>query len=83
MTSRESGEDRIMKCFITCNLGQVYQNYKFKEYDVGGACSTNGEKGKAYRLLVANPEGRRSLGRPRRRWVNNISFRDTMMCGLD
>jgi hypothetical protein len=26
----------------------------------------------AYRLLVAKPEGRRPLGRPRRRWVDNI-----------
>jgi hypothetical protein len=37
-----------------------------------GACSTNGEKRNAYRLLVAKPEGRRPLGRPRRRWVDNI-----------
>ena len=25
-----------------------------------------------YRVLVGKPEGRRSLGRPRRKWVNNI-----------
>ena len=25
-----------------------------------------------YRVLVGNPEGRRPLGRPRRRWVDNI-----------
>jgi hypothetical protein len=31
-----------------------------------------GEKRKAYRLLVGKPEGKRPLGRPRRRWVNNI-----------
>jgi hypothetical protein len=31
-----------------------------------------GEKMKAYRLLVGKPEGRRPLGRPRRRWVDNI-----------
>jgi hypothetical protein len=39
---------------------------------MGGACSTNGEKRNAYRLLVGNPEGRIPLGRPRRRWVDNI-----------
>jgi hypothetical protein len=39
---------------------------------VGGTCSTNGEKGNAYRLLVGKPEGRRPLGRPRRRWLYNI-----------
>jgi hypothetical protein len=31
-----------------------------------------GEKRNAYRLLVGNPEGKRPLGRPRRRWVDNI-----------
>jgi hypothetical protein len=31
-----------------------------------------GEKRNAYRLLVAKPEGKRPLGRPRRRWMDNI-----------
>jgi hypothetical protein len=31
-----------------------------------------GEKRNAYRLLVGKPEGKMSLGRPRRRWVDNI-----------
>jgi hypothetical protein len=31
-----------------------------------------GEKRNAYRLLVGKPEGKRPLGRPRRRWVDNI-----------
>jgi hypothetical protein len=31
-----------------------------------------GEKRKAYRLLVGKPEGKIPLGRPRRRWVDNI-----------
>jgi hypothetical protein len=39
---------------------------------MGGACSTNGEERDAHRLLVGKPEGRRPLGRPRRRWVDNI-----------
>jgi len=30
------------------------------------------EKREVYRVLVRNPEGKRPLGRPRRRWVNNI-----------
>jgi hypothetical protein len=28
----------------------------------------------AYRMLVGKPEGKRSLGRPRRRWVDNIKY---------
>jgi hypothetical protein len=31
-----------------------------------------GEKRNAYNLLVGNPEGRSPLGRPRRRWLDNI-----------
>jgi hypothetical protein len=30
------------------------------------------EKRNAYRILVGKPEGKRPLGRPRRRWVDNI-----------
>jgi hypothetical protein len=32
----------------------------------------NGEKRNAYRLLVGKPEGKRLLGRPRCRWMDNI-----------
>jgi hypothetical protein len=42
-----------------------------KEDEMGRACSTNGERRNAYRILVGKPEGRRPLGRPRRRWVDN------------
>jgi hypothetical protein len=31
-----------------------------------------GKKRNAYRLLLGKPEGKRPLGRPRRRWVDNI-----------
>jgi hypothetical protein len=30
--------------------------------------------GNAFRLLVGKPEGKRSLGRPRRRWKDNIKM---------
>jgi hypothetical protein len=30
------------------------------------------EKRNAYRLLVGKPEGRRPVGRPRRRWLDNF-----------
>jgi hypothetical protein len=33
-----------------------------------------GEKGGAYRILVGRPEGKRPLGRPRRRWEDNIKI---------
>jgi hypothetical protein len=37
-----------------------------------GHVARRGEKRNAYRLLVGKPEGKRPLGRPRRKWVDNI-----------
>jgi hypothetical protein len=33
-----------------------------------------GETRNAYRILVGKPEGKKPLGRPRRRWVDNIKI---------
>jgi hypothetical protein len=33
-----------------------------------------GETRNAYRILVGKPEGKRPVGRPRRRWVDNIKM---------
>jgi hypothetical protein len=33
-----------------------------------------GEKRTAYGLLVGKPEGKRPLGRPRRRWIDNTKM---------
>jgi hypothetical protein len=44
------------------------------EDEMGRSCSTNGEKRNAFRILVGKPQGKRPLGRPRRRWVNNIKM---------
>jgi hypothetical protein len=42
------------------------------------------EKRNAYRILVGNLEGKRPLGRPRRRWVDNIkiNLRSDGMVGI-
>jgi hypothetical protein len=44
-----------------------------------------GEKSNAYRILVGKPEGKRSLGRTRRRWVDNIKMdlREIEWDGMD
>jgi hypothetical protein len=41
-----------------------------------------GESRNAYRILVGKPEGRRPLGRPRRRWVDDIKM-DVREIGWD
>jgi hypothetical protein len=41
---------------------------------MGGACGAHGGSEGAYNILVGRPEGRRPLGRPRRRWEDNIKM---------
>jgi hypothetical protein len=41
-----------------------------------------GEKRNVYRLLVGKPEGKRPLGRPRRKWIDNIMV-DLFEIGLN
>jgi hypothetical protein len=50
----------------------VNQNNQVEEDEMGGPFSTNGEKRNVYRLMVGTPDGKKPLGRPRRRWVDNI-----------
>jgi hypothetical protein len=40
-----------------------------------------GEKGNVYRLLIGKPEGKRPLGSPRRRWIDNTEM-DLLEIGL-
>jgi hypothetical protein len=41
---------------------------------MGRACSTYGERRGVYRVFVGKPEGKRPLGRPRRRWEDNMKM---------
>jgi hypothetical protein len=46
------------------------QSVKGDETDM--ACSMHREKSNAYVVLVGKPEGNRPLGRPKRKWEDNI-----------
>jgi hypothetical protein len=46
-----------------------------------GHVARTGEKRGAYRILVRRPEGRRPLGKPRRRWEDNIKMDFKMWVG--
>jgi hypothetical protein len=48
-----------------------------------GRVARMGAKRNAYRKLVGKPEGKRPLGRPRRRWVDNIKINLREWDGLD
>jgi hypothetical protein len=47
-----------------------------------GHVARTGEGRGVYRALVERPEGTRPLGRPRRRWEDNIKM-DLMEIGID
>jgi hypothetical protein len=53
-----------------------------KNDEVGGTCGTHGEGRIVYRVLVGRPEGKRPLGKLRRRWEDNIKL-DLKEMGID
>jgi hypothetical protein len=47
---------------------------KSRRMSWAGHIARMGEKSNAYRILVGKPDGKRPLGRPRRKWVKNIKL---------
>jgi hypothetical protein len=52
---------------------------------MGRPCSIHGANRDPYRILVGNPEGKRPLGRHRRRWEDTIKMdlREIKWGGMD
>jgi hypothetical protein len=50
----------------------IIRNIDSRRIRWAGHVARMGEKRKSYMLLMGKPEGKRPLGRPRRRWVDNI-----------
>jgi hypothetical protein len=50
-----------------------------------GHVACMGQERKLYKVLVGKPEGKRPLGRPRRRWEDGIrmDIRETSLGGVD
>ena len=50
-----------------------------------GHVSRMGEEKEVYKVLVGKPKGKRPLGRPRRRWVDNIrmDLQEVVYGGMD
>jgi hypothetical protein len=61
-----------------CSSPNIIRIMKPKRMRWAGHVARMGETGTAYTILVGKPEGKRPLGRPRRRWVDSIKmdFRD-------
>jgi hypothetical protein len=52
----------------------IIKMIKSRRMRLAGHVARIGEKRDAYRLLVGKPERKIPLGRPRRRWVDNIKM---------
>ncbi|KAJ4444056.1 hypothetical protein ANN_05845 [Periplaneta americana] len=60
----------------------MIRNIKSRRLRWAGHVARMGESRNAYRVLVGRPEGKRPLGRPRRRWEGNIKM-DLREVGYD
>jgi hypothetical protein len=52
----------------------VVSGDNIEKNEMGGACSAYGVRRGVYRILVGKPEEKSPLGRPRRRWEDNIKM---------
>ena len=57
--------------YCSPNIAQVIKSRRMRW---AGYLALVRERRGSYRVLVGNPEGNRPLGRPRRRWVDNIKM---------
>jgi hypothetical protein len=55
-------------------LTKYYSDDQIKKNEMGRARGMYGDRRGAYRVLVERPEGKRPLGRSRRRWEDNIKM---------
>jgi hypothetical protein len=69
MEWRRLPNEELNDLYSTPNIVRVI---KWRRIRWAGHVARMGEEKGVYRILVGKPEGRRPLGRPRRRWVNNI-----------
>ncbi|KAJ4450606.1 hypothetical protein ANN_02032 [Periplaneta americana] len=60
----------------------IIRNIKSRHLRYAGHVARMGESRNAYRVLVGRPEGKNPLGRPRRRWEDNIKM-DLREVGYD
>jgi hypothetical protein len=56
------------------SLPSIIRIIKSRRMRWAGHVARMGENRNAYRLLVGKPKEKRPLGRPRRRWVDNITM---------
>jgi hypothetical protein len=70
------------KCSKLNNIGTKSRIIKSRRMRWAGHVARMGEKWNVYKLLVGKPEGKIPLGRPKRRWTDNIKM-DILEIGLN
>jgi len=66
---RRLHNEELNDLYSSPNIVQVIKSGRMRW---AGHVARMGEERGVYRVLVGKPEGRRPLGRPRHRWVDNI-----------
>jgi len=59
---------------MNCIPHPIFLGYQVEKNEIGGTCSAYWERRGVYRVLVGKREGKGPLGRPRRRWKDNIKM---------
>jgi hypothetical protein len=74
-----------VRSFIIRFIPIYHEVHQVKQSGVGGTCGTHGRGGKSVQVLVGNSEGKRPLGRLRRRWQDGIriALRETGWRSVD
>jgi len=65
-------KERSSVSVFLCSSPNIVRVIKSRRMRWAGHVACMGEERGVYRVLVGKPEGRRPMGRPRRRWVDNI-----------
>jgi hypothetical protein len=71
--------DELHNLYSSPNIVRVIKSRRMRW---AGHVARTGEGTGVYRVLVGRPEGKRPMGRPRRRWENNIKI-DLRKTGID
>jgi hypothetical protein len=68
---RKLHNEELHDLYSSANIIRIIKSRRMRW---AGHVPRMGERRNAYRLLVGKPEGKRPLGRPKRRWVDNIKM---------